>query len=116
MTNNEACLAALRSVEFSSARHPAMSICVLAEDYIESVLHLDSSILMLSISDAMKMWPKNSGNENFPVPSVCGDSPLFDFHNAQVNVCMWEGAYGELRKELLAFLINHFDARVGMNK
>lgn len=116
MTDHEACLAALRSVEAASAIWGEFGICALAEDYIETVLHLDSSELMLLVSDAMKLWPKRSESAMFPVPGIDGCGASVEFYFAQKNSSMWEGAYGDLRKELLAYLIDYFEARVGMNK
>lgn len=117
MTKHELCLAGLRAVEDLVARGAAVGgICSECEDVIELEYHLEPDEPMSMICGAMVNWPKKSGNGAFPVPGVIVRSPITEFYVAQKNNTMWDGEYGALRKELLAFLINHFEARVGMNR
>jgi len=57
-----------------------------------------------SWEEIVKSWPKFSGNTIYPVPSTLPHqhpAKAFGFTSD-----MWNGAYGELRKELLQHIIN----------
>jgi len=52
----------------------------------------------------VKKWPKFSGSITYPVPAFdSGATPASAFNSA---IEMWEGGYGELRKELLRYTID----------
>ncbi len=51
-----------------------------------------------------KEWPKYSKDIEYPVPSdLIGYSPASAFW---INMSKWDGTYGDLRKELLQFMID----------
>lgn len=50
------------------------------------------------------LWPKFSGNSTFPVPG--GEEA---FRLAAGTKRMWSGEYGQLRKELLNFMIEQLE-------
>jgi len=63
-----------------------------------------STLDVLPWEDVVKSWPKFSGNSIYPVPSLISrQCPSQAFKYA---IDMWNGAYGELRKELLQHIIN----------
>lgn len=64
-----------------------------------------------TLTKLMTTWPKFSGNECYPVPSP-------DPEEGSQQVYMrthdeWSGEYGELRYELLDFLIEELTKKVG---
>lgn len=63
----------------------------------------DDSNDYLLLYDTFEKWPKFSGNIHYPVPAVTYDHPQTEYNRAGN---MWEGAYGDLRKELLQFCID----------
>lgn len=54
----------------------------------------------------LRQWPKYSGEPSYPVPSPagCGIYPSVMYHNAIRAGTLYEGEYGTLRFELLAFM------------
>lgn len=54
-------------------------------------------------------WPKYSGNSAYPVPHPDCESDCA--YNA--TTMMWEGAYGDLRRELLDHCINELEKELG---
>ena len=95
ITLHEALLQIKQSVE-----HVESGIC-------QNLLNIMGSGCFVQQSDwfdhIIKMWPKYSGNSMFPVPSGDESIPPDCAYVYCQNV--WEGKYGELRKELLDFLI-----------
>lgn len=55
-------------------------------------------------------WDKFSGNTKYPVPAVKQPTSREEFNN---SVDMWSGEYGQLRYELLDFLIEELTKKVG---
>lgn len=53
-----------------------------------------------------KSWPLYSGEQEFPVPSPTGRDPSAAYYE---RTGMWEGPYGDLRMQLLDFLIAETD-------
>lgn len=52
-------------------------------------------------------WPKHSGDSEYPVPAPDGvESPAYVYHT---QGDMWVGKYGDLRMELLDFVINQLE-------
>lgn len=49
--------------------------------------------------DLARKWPKYSGDKTFPVPYKCEPSVAFTF------LPLWQGEYGDNRRELLKFVI-----------
>jgi len=54
--------------------------------------------------DIVESWPKFSGNSIYPIPSLISQQRPSQAFNCASD--MWDGAYGELRKELLQHAIN----------
>lgn len=63
------------------------------EAYFDSGIHKEVEELLQSL---FKEWPKYYGSRAFPIPGGAGD---------YFGLRRWEGEYGELREELLQFLI-----------
>ncbi|ASD52157.1 hypothetical protein KNT64_gp205 [Pseudomonas phage PspYZU05] len=63
------------------------------------------TIARVILTDIFPKWPKFSGRLNFPVPSIdeCNPGAAFVYNDK------WKGEYGDLRKELLDFLIEELD-------
>lgn len=61
------------------------------------------------ISSVMQQWPKYSGDMKYPVPST--EDLLGPRHMYINSKNLWTGEYGDLRKELLDFLIERFKAQ-----
>lgn len=64
------------------------------------------------IPDLSQKWPKFSGFPAYPVPVPEGSNPLYtcmEMYDSVLN--KWEGEYGELRRELLQFLIEELENR-----
>lgn len=51
-------------------------------------------------NEAFRAWPKFSGEDSFPVPSITHELPGFHYSRSTDK---WVGEYGELRVELLKF-------------
>lgn len=58
------------------------------------------------MSHAMTKWPKYSGELGYPVPGVDGLGAEY-VYDAVEGCNMYEGEYGQLRRELLDFLIEY---------
>jgi len=54
--------------------------------------------------DVVRSWPKFSGSSIYPIPSPIPQQPPAEAYDYAVD--MWDGPYGELRKELLQHIIN----------
>lgn len=53
-----------------------------------------------------QLWPKFSGQEDFPIPDPSGKEDPYDiFSRTYSQENQWYGPYGDLRVELLDFLI-----------
>lgn len=80
-------------------------------------LHLFIYDLSIDILDEcivpwFEQWPKFSGDISYPVPST--DKSLDEYHiycEYNKDDRLWTGEYGDLRKELLDFLIERFKAQ-----
>lgn len=85
-------------------------ICYLVEDHLEVLGFIGSAEEI--IGELATSWPKWSGDGVYPVP--CPESYLDrsreDPHCwAFCSLPKWEEAYGDLRMELLDFLINELE-------
>lgn len=59
-------------------------------------------------------WPKHSGVVEYPVPSPDGLTPRYAYeHTCPTTGDAWTAAYGQLRRELLDFLIETVSAELG---
>jgi hypothetical protein len=58
------------------------------------------------LSSYYENWPKYSGSPFFPVPGYKVDDHYFSEIDAYYGGNIWEGEYGQNRKELLDHLIN----------
>lgn len=59
------------------------------------------------LAKLFKTWPKYSGNPGYPVP--CPDNDFSAGEIYYITAVMWEGAYGELRVELLNHCISELE-------
>ena len=77
-------------------------------------MHLDFEDLFDPVWHWFEDWPFKSGNSAFPVPGELGESAVKAFYSAMDNNSMWDGPYGDRRKELLAYIDQrcHFAAYV----
>lgn len=58
------------------------------------------------LKEIINMWPKHSGNSDYPVPAADGDHRNAYMNGAATD--MWfEGEYATLRRELLAFIVDN---------
>lgn len=77
--------------------------------YEEFIYDLSNEILGAIIMPLFEQWPKFSGDLSFPVPDPddkLGHSNVY--HMGSDDYILWTGEYGNLRKELLDFLISNF--------
>lgn len=118
MKRNEILQAALRDLRgrIEAGEHPRGSICTECEEFIELKLNRCPDDPMLALESLAATWPKASENNCFVVPSdKPGERPMAAFYRHQKDNALWRGEYGDLRKELLAYLVAQVDARAGMN-
>lgn len=69
----------------------------------DNLIELISETLEKVSNNIFANWPKFSGSKLFPVPSTNFKSNCDMFCDTNNY---WEGAYGDLRKELLQFMID----------
>lgn len=81
-----------------------------------NILHLypegsDHYWLWRNLTTACRMWDKFSGDVYYPVPAPTGSllSPLRIYSEIENQ---WEGEYGDLRRELLAWCIEYASRQV----
>lgn len=107
---NKKILSALKAIKRNKKRQiSTIGICGAVKRYFE-----EDNITFFTIKDQgvlhrlMKDWPKHSGVTEFPI-CVYGVSPMKEFTNC---IDMWnqEKPYGQLRWELLDWLINTLEA------
>lgn len=68
-------------------------------------------VIHLTMVNIWKKWPKYSGRESYPVPFTYPDSTTRDPMNAYYSTpLLWEGTYGDARKELLSYMIEQLQA------
>ncbi len=64
-----------------------------------------------TIEEISTMWPEYSGHQMYPVPSPkMGLTAMEMYNKAWCESSMYEGEYGELRKELAIFILNTLEA------
>ena len=112
-------IGALRSVDPSrlAAEEVSYGICLAVHQYVRGqALQTRSQVaatidLWYAEKDAiLRRWDKFSGDTVYPVPSdVAGGCPLRTFMEHQLNGTLWHGRQGELRRDLLAHLIDGFE-------
>lgn len=92
-----------------------IGICGNFDEYwFESVAETTESLFLWeqsvnALSNAITLWPKNTGSELFPVPCPNTENPAIAYRNHWKAETMWSGSeYACNRLELLVFLINHF--------
>lgn len=98
------------SPEFSDGTYfdLSMSICEAASKGISFVnIHYEQAQAIDELlSSLFRKWPKYSGHESYPVPSATKGKTAKQ--NYWMRGSKWDGEYGELRFELLEFMINNF--------
>lgn len=90
-------LAALYRVKFTAFKR--RSICEEFSRHYRGDDHYGEDLRRL-----FKLWPKFSGQSVFPVPGG-----FTAFCRAAGTKYMWSGEYGQLRKELLNFMIEQLE-------
>ncbi|UMO77227.1 hypothetical protein SmaMPs15_000076 [Stenotrophomonas maltophilia phage vB_SmaM_Ps15] len=71
-----------------------------------------SSGVNAQLTNLMTQWPRYSGVHAFPVPSTLpGFGPNGCFWEAKDLDELWTGEYGQLRIELLQWMINYLEER-----
>ena len=86
-------------------------ICANVEDYIYSEYKEDPSDVAKTIGEMAQKWPKWSGSLNYPVPvpEKLVKSNVHTSYWAFGFLPKWQGEYGQLRMELLDFLIEELE-------
>lgn len=88
--------------DYISVKLFKVKVCPVAVDII-------SDLYLELFRDVSKLWDYYSGSYNYPVPSSRdmpdNVSPRGYFWSRHNENTLWEGEYGELRKELLEFCI-----------
>ncbi|QLA10714.1 hypothetical protein TH2_148 [Shewanella phage Thanatos-2] len=73
------------------------------------VYDLSVDILAEVLHPVFKEWPKYSGDRYYPVPYPYNiRTASIAYRHASEHSTLWTGEYGDLRKEFLYFLIDHF--------
>jgi len=61
-------------------------------------------------------WDKFSGNKYYPVPSIDDDlTPEEEYEIATEEGSMWDGTYGDLRKDLCLHIAKELDKLIEVN-
>lgn len=103
-------LDALLTIKTSGAIDIDAGICDNVVNLLEDNGHHYRTIYDL-IGSISSNWERFSGNTEYPVPAVTKTTPREEFDK---SVGMWSGEYGELRHELLDFLIEELTKKVGV--
>jgi hypothetical protein len=102
--------------------YPCTGICNFVDTFVDTFVdnftdyYEHQDYCHYCLSQAIRQWPKFSGDRTYPVP--CGDMRpecAYDVYSCGVlrGRWMWESAeYGMVRRELLDFLIEHFEKQV----
>lgn len=81
----------------------ALGICPNIDYATLYVENCDDHAIQMLFKGHAKSWPLYSGDHNYPVPATSADtSATAAYYRAEH---MWEGKYGNLRKQLLDFVI-----------
>lgn len=88
--------------EIQANPNPRRGICDQISKKNRYVMYLDLSALFSG-------WPHHSGNIDFPVPGTKSKSAESRYKS---SVNKWKGDYGELRKDLLAYMINKVETKI----
>ncbi len=101
MNLHEALKIVKEQVETGTAR-PYRAICVALEK-----LELDTFVPVADqLQPLFERWPKYSGMGGYPVPSPVSKFGAAEmYYYALEESLMWTGEYGDLRRELLDFLL-----------
>lgn len=97
-------LEALKKLQAKGYTKSREGIC----GHIEFMYDVDCSFYM-DLYKIFKHWPKFSGMLHYPVPAAYYDNPKTEFTETDN---LWQGAYGDLRKELLQFCIDELSKEV----
>ena len=91
-------------------------ICPIVQELMEKEGMQPSSFgsVQRMLKDTFKEWDKFSGDELYPVPSPRhkNSTPYNTYRKYYESNDMWQGPYGELRKELLEFTIEFIEKRI----
>lgn len=111
MPQQQPLLEALKHVKTLEGKR--YGICMYVEEYLEQHFPEFPFDLLETIGGLAQNWPKWSGDGTYvvPAPSWCQEKQ--DPHCwAYCNLPAWEGEYGELRRELLDFLIEELENEI----
>jgi len=97
-------LEALKELQTKGYTKSQIGIC----GHLEFIYDIDYSFY-ICLYKIFKRWPKFSGNINYPVPAVYYYNPDIEYNNSSN---LWQGGYGDLRKELLQFCIDELSKEV----
>lgn len=85
-------------------------ICVYVEEYLDEHFPDFPFDDLETIGGLAKNWPKWSGDGTYPVPAPTCHQEKPDSHCwAYCHLPKWQGEYGQLRMELLDFLIEELE-------
>ena len=93
-------------------------ICLVVQELMEKEGMQPNSFdsVKRMLKDTFKEWEHFSGHELYPVPSPRHKNSTSHAYKAYRNYYasndMWQGPYGELRKELLNFTIAYLERRI----
>lgn len=85
----------LQEIQTKGAKYKRVGIC---GNLSTEVLHTNRETLF----SLFRTWPKFSGEKDYPVPAT---GPCTAKEQYIARESMWEGPYGDLRKELLTHCI-----------
>lgn len=103
-------LAALIKIKQDGPKDLNCGICSNAQELVDPYECSDGGMAYHLISAYSVEWPKFSGDKLYPIPSPTGNDPMDEYDYSDD---LWTGAYGELRYELLDFLINELTIKIG---
>lgn len=95
-------LEALQDIKANGPTKKEAGLCWNVDDYFYK-RYSGPSPCLTTMTEIWQNWPKFSGDIKFPVPY--GDLTYFRHANK------WDGEYGDLRRELLDFLIAQLEQR-----
>ena len=93
---------AIESLEawaISGAPWPTLGICA----NLDIAINCKDIDWYFVVECAARSWPRYSGNPSYPVPAVSYLTPKAAFEEE----ALWEGVYGELRRDLCKHIANY---------
>lgn len=110
-------LTALKAVKSDVERGdpPSVGICSAVTDYMPRLSSEGRWEVTNRLYSVFPAWPEFSGHVEYPVPGTEGCSAQIAYQ-CRVGRRKWSGPYGESRKRLLDFLIQHFEEVTSCSK